>query len=148
MVADIRSIVVITFLTSALCGCTIIQLKKDVGSDEVRVASKEEELKTEELWQTQLREEVTRLQKDLATQQVSLDDLQSRLAQLRRANANTADSTSEQRALKQQREMKLKTHQKELVSIQESGATIAEKKKKLEHLKKEIRKSLNLLMHS
>ena len=41
-----------------------------------------------------------------------------------------------------------RSHQKELVKIQQSDATIAEKKKKLEHLKEEIRKSLNLLMHS
>jgi hypothetical protein len=56
--------------------------------------------------------------------------------------------TREQQALKRRREIKLTTHQKELVDIQQSNATIEEKKKKLEHLKEEIRKSLNLLVHS
>ncbi|MGH8683906.1 MAG: hypothetical protein ACREUM_01000 [Nitrosospira sp.] len=148
MVADIKSMAMLAFLTSALCACTVIQLKKDVEKDEVRVAGKEDELKTEEARQAQLREEISQLQEDLATRQVSLDDLQSRLAQLQRANANTPDVTKEQRALKQRRETKLKSHQKELVKIQQGDATIAEKKKKLEHLKEEIRKSLNLLMHS
>lgn len=135
-------------LTSALCACTVMQLKKDVEQDEARVAGKEGELKSEEARQAQLREEIARLQEDLSTRQVSLDDLQSRLEQLRRANANTLDATQEQRVRKQRREVKLKTHQKELVKIQQSDATITEKKKKLEHLKEEIRKSLNLLMHS
>lgn len=148
MVADIKSMAMLAFLTSALCACTVIQLKKDVEKDEVRVAGKEDELKTEEARQARLHEEISQLQEDLATRQVSLDDLQSRLAQLQRANANTPDVTKEQRALKQRRETKLKSHQKELVKIQQSDATIAEKKKKLEHLKEEIRKSLNLLMHS
>lgn len=125
-----------------------MQLKKDVEQDEARVAGKEGELKTEEARQAQLREEIARLQEDLSTRQVSLDDLQSRLEQLQRANANTLDVTQEQRARKQRREVKLKTHQKELVKIQQSDETITEKKKKLEHLKEEIRKSLNLLMHS
>jgi chromosome segregation ATPase len=135
-------------LTSALCACTVMQLKKDAEQDEARVVGKEGELKTEEARQAQLRGEIARLQEDLSTRQVSLDDLQSRLEQLRRANANTPDVTQEQRALKQRREVKLKAHQKELVKIEQSDATITEKKKKLEHLKEEIRKSLNLLMHS
>ena len=146
--ARIRSIVMAALLLSGVCACTVIQLKKDVERDEIRVANKESELKTQEAWQAQLREEMTQLQKDLATRQVSLDDLQSRLAQLQRANANTLGTTKEQRAIKRQREVKLKVHQKELVEIQQSDATLAEKKKKLEHLKEEIRKSLNLLVHS
>lgn len=145
---DIKSMAMLAVLTSALCACTVMQLKKDVEQDEARVAGKEGELKSEEARQAQLREEIARLQEDLSTRQVSLDDLQSRLEQLRRANANTLDATQEQRVRKQRREVKLKTHQKELVKIQQSDATITEKKKKLEHLKEEIRKSLNLLMHS
>ncbi len=148
MVADIRSMAMLAVLTSALCACTVMQLKKDAEQDEARVVGKEGELKTEEARQAQLRGEIARLQEDLSTRQVSLDDLQSRLEQLRRANANTPDVTQEQRALKQRREVKLKAHQKELVKIEQSDATITEKKKKLEHLKEEIRKSLNLLMHS
>lgn len=148
MVADIKSVAVLAFLTSALCACTVIQLKKDVGEDEIRVAGKEGDLKSEEARQAQLGEEIAQLQEDLATRQVSLDDLRSRLAQLRWANANTQNATKEQRALKQRREVKLKAHEKEVVKIQQSDASIAEKKKKLDHLKEEIRKSLNLLMHS
>jgi chromosome segregation ATPase len=146
--AHIRSMVMVAFLLPGLCACTVIQLKKDVEGDEIRIANKEAELKTEEARQAQLREEITQLQKDLGTRQVTLDDLQSRLAQLQRANANTLGTTKEQRAIKQQREVKLKAHQKELVEIQQSDATLAEKRKKLEHLKEEIRKSLNLLVHS
>ena len=146
--AHIGSIIMVALLLPGLYACTVIQLKKDVESDEVRIANKEEELKTEEARQAQLREEITSLQKDLAIWQVLLDDLQSRLAQLRQANANTLARTGKESALKQRREIKLRAHQKELVNIQQSDVTIAEKNKKLEHLKEEIRKSLNLLVHS
>jgi hypothetical protein len=56
--------------------------------------------------------------------------------------------TQDQKALKRRRDIKLTTHQKEFADIQQSDASIEEKKKKLEHLKEEIRKSLNLLVHS
>lgn len=125
-----------------------MQLKKDVEADELRVATKEEEIKTQEARQASLQEQIASLRKDLETRQVTMEDLQSRLAQLQQANMNTHARTQEQQTLRRRREIKLTAHQKELADIQQSDATIEEKKRKLEHLKEEIRKSLNLLVHS
>ncbi|HEU4854600.1 MAG TPA: hypothetical protein VFS89_04840 [Nitrosospira sp.] len=135
-------------LMSGLCACTVMQLKKDVETDEARLATKTEELEFEEARQAELNEKIKLLQEDLTTRQMSLDDLKSRLTQLQQANASTSAGTKEQQALKRKRATKLQAHQREVTEIQQSGATIAEKRRRLEYLKGEIRKSLNLLVHS
>jgi len=146
--AGIGTLTAAALLVAGVGGCTVMQLKKDVGADELRVATKEEELKTQEARQASLQEQIASLRKDLETRQVTMEDLRSRLAQLQQANMNMHARTQEQQALKRRREIKLTAHQKELADIQQSDATIEEKKRKLEHLKEEIRKSLNLLVHS
>lgn len=145
--ANARSLLTVALLMFTLCACTVIQLKKDVEKDETRIANKEEDLKTEEVRQGQLREEITQLQKDLTTRQVSLDELRSRLTKLQQTNAATPGTTKEQRVLQQQREINLKVHQGELAKIEQSGLSVEEKKKRLAHLKEEIRKSLNRLKY-
>jgi chromosome segregation ATPase len=146
-VKNIRLIMTM-LLVYGLCACTVMQLKNEVAQDEVRLATKEDELKSEEARQVELKQQIKLLQDDLATRQMSLDDLKSRLAELQQANASTSASTKEQQALKRKRATKLQAHQKEVTEIQQSGATIAEKRQRLEHLKGEIRKSLNLLVYS
>ncbi|KIO48731.1 hypothetical protein SQ11_10025 [Nitrosospira sp. NpAV] len=123
-------------------------LKQDVEKHEVLVADKENELKKEEAQQTRLREESIQLKKDLATKQVSLDDLKSRLEQLQRANASTAENTKEQRERKDRLRVKLKTHEKELVKVEQSNMTETQKQEKLESMKKDITKTLDILLHS
>jgi predicted nuclease with TOPRIM domain len=123
-------------------------LKQDVDKHEVLVADKENELKKEEAQQARLRDESIHLKKDLATRQVSLDDLKSRLEQLQRANANTAENTKEQRDRKNRLRVKLKTHEKELVKVEQSNMTEAQKQEKLESMKKDITNTLNILLHS
>jgi chromosome segregation ATPase len=145
---SIRALAVSALLLASTTSCTVMQLKKGVEADELRIANKEEELKTEEARQASLQEQIASLRKDLETRQVTTQDLQSRLAQLQQANASMRARTQEQQALKRRREIKLTMHQKELADIQQSDTSIEEKKKKLEHLKEEIRKSLNLLVHS
>lgn len=145
---SIRLILMTALLMSGLCACTVMQLKKDVETDEARLATKTEELEFEEARQAELNEKIKLLQEDLTTRQMSLDDLKSRLTQLQQANASTSAGTKEQQALKRKRATKLQAHQREVTEIQQSGATIAEKRRRLEYLKGEIRKSLNLLVHS
>ena len=148
IVKNFRLLTITTLLMFGLHACTVMQLKKDVAQDEARLATKEDELKSEEARQVELKQKITLLQEDLTTRQMSLDDLKSRLTQLQQANASTSANTKEQQALKRKRATKLQAHQREVAEIQQSGATIAEKRQRLEHLKGEIRKSLNLLVHS
>lgn len=144
---NLKSLALVAVFMPALFACTVMALKQDVEKHQVRVADKEGELKNEEAQQAHLREESIQLKKDLATKQVSLDDLKSRLEQLQRLNENTMANTKEKQTLKRKRETKLRAHQNELVEIQQSDTTLAEKERKLKHLKEEISKSLNLLVH-
>lgn len=144
----LKSLALVAFFMPGLCACTIMALKQDVDKHEVLVADKENELKKEEAQQARLHEESIQLKKDLATQQVSLDDLKSRLEQLQRANANTAENTKEQRDRKNRLRVRLKTHEKELVKVEQSNMTEAQKQEKLEAMKKDITNTLDILLHS
>jgi chromosome segregation ATPase len=147
-VANIGLMIAVALLVPGLHACTVMQLRQEVKTDEARLAGKEEELRAEEARQTQWKEETRRLEEELATREVSLDDLKTRLAKLQQANADTVALTGEERARKQQREKKIQSYQEDVAKIEHSSATLAEKQKKLEHLKEEIRKSLAILVHS
>jgi chromosome segregation ATPase len=141
----IRSITMAALMILGLYGCTVMQLRNEVKTDEVRLASKTDELEIEEARQAQLQQEITRLKSDLATRQMSLDDLKVRLEQLQRANDATLAETRPQQDKKRERAVKLQKHQKEVVAIEQSGGNPEEKQKRLQHLKDEIRKSLSML---
>jgi hypothetical protein len=141
----IRSITMAALMILGLYGCTVMQLRNEVKTDEVRLASKTDELEIEEARQAQLQQEITRLKSDLATRQMSLDDLRVRLEQLQRANDATLAETRPQQDKKRERAVKLQKHQKEVVAIEQSGGNPEEKQKRLQHLKDEIRKSLSML---
>jgi len=135
----------IALMISALCGCTVMQLRNEVKTDEVRLAAKTDELEIEEARQAQLQQEIAQLKTDLPTRQMSLDDLKARLEQLQRANDATLAQTRTQQDKKRERAAKLQRHQKEVVAIEQSGGSLEEKQKRLQHLKDEIRKSLSML---
>jgi hypothetical protein len=44
--------------------------------------------------------------------------------------------------------VKLKTHEKELVKVEQSNMTEAQKQEKLESMKKDITNTLDILLHS
>ena len=143
--AGLRMIPVLALMISGLYGCTVMQLRNEVKTDEVRLAGKTDELKIEEARQAQLQQEITQLKSDLATRQMSLDDLKQRLVQLQQANDATLVETRAQQEKKRDRAVKLQKHQKEVVAIEQSGGSLEEKQKRLQHLKDEIRKSLSIL---
>ena len=143
--AGLRTIPVLALMISGLYGCTVMQLRNEVKTDEVRLAGKTDELKIEEARQAQLQQEITRLKSDLATRQLSLDDLKQRLAQLQQANDAILAETRTQQEKKRERAVKLQKHQKEVVAIEQNGGNPEEKQKRLQHLKDEIRKSLSML---
>jgi chromosome segregation ATPase len=143
--ANIRSIKMAALMISGLYGCTVMELKNEVKTDEMRLAGKTDELKIEEARQAQLQQEITRLKSDLATGQMSLDDLKVRLTQLQRANDAILAETKAQQDKKRDRSIKLQKHQKEVIAIEQSGGNVEEKQKRLQYLKDEIRKSLSML---
>lgn len=142
-------------LVFGLSGCTVMQLRNEVKTDEERLAGKESQLKTEEDRKaqledrkTQLQQDMERLQGDLAARQMSLDDLKLRLEQLQQANAATLAETNDQREKKRERAAKLQKHEREVVAIEQSDASVEEKQKRVQFLKEEIRKSLEILLHT
>jgi chromosome segregation ATPase len=154
--AGIKSITMLTLMILGLCGCTVMALKNEVKTDEKRVAVKEDELKVEQAREAQLREEITRLESELATKQMSLADLKSGLTQLQRANDATLAKTKAQQAAKRDLAAKLQKHQREVAAIEQieqSGAKsqekqVQEKQERVQFLKEEIRKMLKVLQHT
>jgi chromosome segregation ATPase len=141
--------VILVLFASGLFACTIAQLREDVSQREVRVQAKDSELKTEEGKQVALRDAMKRLEEDLSARQMSLDDLQSRLDQLQRASEALDATTAQQRARKQHLSQQLDRYRTELRSLQQSAdISVDEKRKKLDQLKLEIRKALELLAQS
>ena len=69
-------------ISTMLGGCTVMELKDEVKTDEARVAGKEAELKNEQARQAELQQETEQLKSDLASQEMSLGQLKSRLAEL------------------------------------------------------------------
>jgi chromosome segregation ATPase len=141
-------------LVFGLSGCTVMQLRNEVKTDKERLVGKENELKIEEDRKTQLQQDMERLQSDLAASQMSLGDLKQRLEQLQQANAVTVAETSAQRERKRERAAKLQKHQREVVAIEQSNACMEEKacmdekQKRVQFLKEEIRKTLEILLHT
>jgi hypothetical protein len=59
-------------LVFGLSGCTVMQLRNEVKTDEERLAGKESELKIEDDRKTQLEDRKTRLQQDMERLQSDL----------------------------------------------------------------------------
>ena len=135
-------------ISTMLGGCTVMELKDEVKTDEARVAGKEAELKNEQARQAELQQETEQLKSDLANQEMSLGQLKSRLAELQRANDATVAETQAQQAAKRERAAKLQKHQKEVIAIEQSGDSLEEKQKKLQYLKEEVRNSLSMLLQT
>lgn len=142
------SLMLLALLMPGLSACTVMALRNDVNQHEAIVADKESTLKNAEEEQVRLREESKQLEIDLSTTQVSMNDLQSRLIQLQRLNANTREDTEEKKELKRKRTKQLKNHQVELAKVQQSNTTLAEKQKELESIKKKIADTLKILASS
>lgn len=130
-----------------LSGCTVTQLRQDVGDRQHRIEQKENEVSSEVAKSAALRSEMVQLQSDLKERQMSLDELHTRLLQLQRDNAHVAEKTNSQRERKQKLDLQLKKYATDLNALKhDTGLTEAEKKRKIEHLKAEVRKALELMV--
>lgn len=137
------------FLMLGMSSCTITDLHQSISRQATRVESKEAMLSSDEAKQGALRDEIQTLWIDLRKREMSLDELQSGLDQLQRQNELTAEATHEQSMRKRRLTQQLTLYQRDLAMLQVNSNMLAEeKRKKIKYLQGEIRKALELLVHS
>lgn len=140
---------VVALLLPVIGGCTLAQLNQQVDASQARVNAKQKELDAEQTRQAALHQDMLDLSQELEQRQMSLDDLNARLEQLRQQNAKAAAATSAQQARKRQIQAQIKSYQDQLAAIQRNpGMTDAEKRKLSAHLQDEIRKALQQMVLS
>jgi chromosome segregation ATPase len=129
-------------------GCTAIELKKEADEQQRRVDQKEQELRSAQSEQARLESEKQKLLKDLDDKRMTTDELQSKLARLRKENANAVAATEEQRRKKKALHERIQQYEAQLESVKRNKTMAADERTKyVEHLKKEIKKQLEVSLY-
>ncbi len=132
-----------------LPACTIVQMRADNARQEQQVQSKEQELQRETQTQTRLQAERQRLLDDLRSRELTLDELKTRLEQLQRLNASMLATTQDEQRQKAAREQRLNEAASQINGVEhDSTLTPAAKAKRLEELRNQLRKTLELLANT
>jgi len=129
-------------------GCeqsALMQLSRETNEAEQRFLVKQQHLSGLEEQNRALMEEKNRLLLELETQQVSLSDLDSRLAALRKENARMAAHTERERQDRAHAEAALRKYQNQVSTLSTDSQLSAEvRRKRIDALKKEIKTYLEL----
>lgn len=139
-------LIMLVAVSTDMIGCksALLDMKRDSEMREVRIQEKEGELENLQVQQTELREKQARLQSDLRKKQMDCDALSARLDELRRDNSRLNSVTAEQKKEKAAADARLKKYQQELDSLNTSGMTGVQKRKKIKELNKEILRYLDM----
>lgn len=135
-------------LACGLAGCTIAELRRDVDRTQSRIDEKQQVLQAGETRRDALEQERQRFVADLDGKRMSLDEMNRRLEQLqaqnRRASATTAQQQAQQRRLDEQ----IDKHRTEIAQLQKrDDVSDEDKRRRIEQLRQEIRKQLELQLH-
>lgn len=129
-------------------GCeqsALMQLSRETNEAEQRVLVKQQHLSGLEVQNRVLMEEKNRLLRELETEQVSLSDLDSRLAALRKKNARMAAHTERERQDRAHADAALRKYQHQVSTLTTDDQLSADAKhKRIDALKKEIKTYLEL----
>jgi septal ring factor EnvC (AmiA/AmiB activator) len=132
-----------------LAGCTIVQMRADNERHEQQVQTREQELQREMQTQDQLQAERQRLLDDLRSRELTLDELKVRLEQLQRLNASLLADTQEEQRRKAARAKQLNEAANQVNGVEhDPSLTPAAKAKRLEDVRNELRKTLELLANT
>lgn len=134
------------FLTLAGCQSALLQMQNENSERELRIAQKEQHVSELELQNRALQEKKTKLQKDLETTRLNLDQLSGRLESLQMENDRIQAITPEQLNKQKQDSVRLKKYRDEInlllnddeVTFDERGTKI-DKQKRIEELREEIK---------
>ena len=144
----VKRVAVVGVSLAGLAGCTIAQLQHDVNEREMRIADKERDLQEEGNRRSALQQEQQQLVADLDSKQMSLNDLSRRLERLQAENRRSNAVTVEQRQRKQRLDEQISKHRLELAQLQKrDDVSSEEKKRRIEDLKREIKKQIELQLH-
>jgi hypothetical protein len=129
--------------------CTITEMRADNARREQQVQTKELELQREMQTQSQLQIERQRLLEDLRSRELTVDELKARLAELQRLNATSLTTTQKQQVQKLSREKQLSEAASQVNDLErDSTLTQEAKAKRLEAVRRQLRKTLELLADS
>jgi hypothetical protein len=147
--------VVAAALGAVLNGCTIVQLHHDEKAEAAQVSASEAALQVEQQRADALNRQKDALTDELTKRQLSLDELNQRVDQLRAANAQQSTANE---GTRRARDADLLERKRLIEKIQEGSAQIAalqkspdnlsaEKLQRIAYLKRQIGQQLDLLLH-
>lgn len=132
--------------TLAGCQSALLQMQNENSARELRIAQKEQRVSELEIQNRSLQEEKTKLQKDLETTRLNLDQLSGRLEAIQMENDRIQAITPEQLKKQEQDSLRLKKYREEIevlmsdeqFAFDERGSKI-DKQKRIEELREEIK---------
>jgi hypothetical protein len=150
-----RRWVIASALAVVLNGCTIVQLQRDEKAEAAKVNASEVALQAEQQRADVLNRRKNELTEDLTQRQLSLDELNQRVDQLRAATAQdmTANAsvrrTRDADVLERKRLIeKIQGGSAQIAALQQSpDGSNAEKLARIAFLKRQIGQQLDLLLH-
>ena len=133
-------------LTLAGCQSALMQMQNENAERELRIPQKEQHYSELKIQERSLQEKKTKLQKDLETAKLNLDQLSERLKSLQMDNDQLRVITPEQLKKQQQESLRLKEYRDEIellmddeqFAFDERGSKI-DKQKRIEELREEIK---------
>ena len=129
-----------------LGGCALTEMKAENERIQQQVQAKEQELAREQRRQIELQAERQRLQDDLRTRELTLAEMSRRLDELQRLSAATAASTPEQQRQKAQRDKAIADTNAKVKALERAPrASPDASAKRLEDVRKDLRRTLELI---
>jgi chromosome segregation ATPase len=133
---------------AVLNACTIAELQREEKADTEKVRQQTVAVQAEQARSDSLAQEQTQLTAELAQRQLSLNELNTRVAQLQAANARDAVANDEVRRQRSILIGKIHDTGVQLVALQQdTGNSSAQKQAQIDFLKRQIQDQLNLLLH-
>ena len=134
------------FLTA--CGSSaLMELRRENVVTEERIGKKVQELEYLQNQQKLLLEKQKNLLSDLKTQQITLNELEAELENLREANARIKGESEGQRKKKEDLELQLRRYQEEIDALRGNDRlSDEEKRKRIKDLEGQIRADLEFML--
>ena len=127
-------------------GCTLTQMQDENAARTRRIDTKIQDLSGLQTQQRKLLQEQSSLTRESVSQQLTLNELENDLEQLRKGNVRLRTETERQQKARADIEGKISRYQKEIDTLRTDNRSSDEaKRKRINELKKSIQDSLDLL---
>jgi len=135
------------FLLAACAQSALMQIRSDNEAAQARIATKEQELKATEDQRAALLNEQKKLMSELETKPMTLDELNTKLENLRKENARIKTDTAAQQKKKENLELQIGKYNADIAALQKDNRlSDDEKRRRIEDLKKQISAHLKLML--